>query len=243
MTELDTIFIYNNELLSECKDQIQYYTAIKTKLSSSISLYERTIIIFNTLQILLPITITLFESLKGYITTLSQLELNIIPISLSSSLSLLISFSKYFQFETTLATMNNIDSRYTFIIARIRHRQRCILKIKSDNKIDIDKTLVEFDKDTLDTYIEQTLNDTDSKIKNVVIKEINATQILNRQYKNRTINNFNDIIQEEEPKIKKKSLFHYLFSFCCKKNNNIISVRRIDNATTPNLSPVIDDNN
>ena len=245
MTELDNIFIYNNELLYDCKEQINYYYKIKSKLSESIGLYEFTIIIINTLQILLPIAITLFESLKTHINTLSEFQINLIPITLSSSLTLFIAFSKYFQFETTLATMNNVDLRYTFIIARLRHRERCILKNKTINKDEIDKMLIEFELDTLDSYIEQTLNDTDAKFKNIAMKDVDTRAILKRQYLNRTTHNFkNSIDIEYNQKSRRliKRLCYYLWTCCWTKKvkiDNPFNINSNSNVNVCDLSPEI----
>jgi len=137
-----------------------------------------------------------------------------IPIVLSATLSLFISFSKYCQFETTLASMNNIDSKYTFIISRLRHKERCILKNKDIHKIKINKILSKFDKDTFDTYVEQVLNETDSNFKNIAMKEINADDILRRQYKDRTVLDFNDVLKETSIK-KKKSVLTKIKNYLC----------------------------
>ena len=146
---------------------------------------------------------------------LTTLQLSMIPIILSATLSLFISFSKYCQFETTLASINNIDSKYTFIISRLRHKERCILKNKDIHKIIIDKILSKFDKDTFDAYVEQVLNETDSNFKNIAMKEINASDILHRQYVDRTVLDFNDVLKEISIKKKKPRLtriLNYLYT-------------------------------
>jgi len=223
--DIEEIFIHSKSLLYDCKQQINYYSEIKKKLSGNINNYEKIIIIINFFQIILPVSITLFESLKSYITIISELHKSMIPIILSASLSLFISFSKYFQFETTLASMGNIDSKYTFIISRLRHKERCILKLKSKNKDEIDNMLINFDNDTLDSYIEITLNETDLKFKNIVMKNLDTKSILSKQYSSKIANTFSDTDIEPE-NISVKSFFNKIYTFFKKKHVSRINIVR-----------------
>ena len=206
---VEETFILNNELLTDCREQIQFYTAIKRKLGSSIKLYEMTIIFINMCQILLPVSITIFESLKQYMVTLSEVQINMIPIILSATLSLFISFSKYFQFENTLFTMGSINSKYTFIISRLKHKERCILNTKTNDPIVTQTVLLQFDRDTLDSYIEQILNETDVKFKNITIDDLNTHAILQRQYSNRISVNFTDFINRPRTAVNSNIFYRF----------------------------------
>lgn len=109
--------------------------------------------------------ITFFESIKGYIN-INEFVLTIIPIIASTYIAIILSISRFFKLNINKEHLSNIIEKYTFIISRLKSKERLIknFDFKSGKLIDWHKIIENYNKDGIEDFITKTTEESDTII-------------------------------------------------------------------------------
>ena len=109
--------------------------------------------------------ITFFESIKSYINV-NEFGLTIIPIIASTYIALILAISRFFKFNITKEHLSKIIEQYTFIISRLKSKERLIknFDFKSRKLIDWHKIIENYNKDGIEDFITKTTEESDTII-------------------------------------------------------------------------------
>lgn len=172
--------------------------------------------------------VTFIETLKEHFH-LSNSSSTLIPIVLSTYVTLIISLSRFYRLDEQKEGLSKLFEKHAFVINRIKHKLRTIeleCNICHDTDLSkVDTTLMSFDNDGLNDVITQCLNDADVMItlkeklyyENLLIKLHIDRKVLKRNLRN--IESYDGDMNGYKKKV---SLVWYYMCFECLGNNYII---------------------
>lgn len=170
------------KVIKQCNTQLKFNRSLNDIILYEYSTYTWKINLINFITIILPISVTTFETIKD-ITSLLDSEKHIIITILTSILSLIIALTKYLNYEHKRQEYAVMIEQYAFIINSIQQKRQKLIIEYCDGKLTTDSNINEL----FNEYVLQTNATTYTLLKKNSINDSRIMQIYKKCWSNEKI--------------------------------------------------------